>query len=85
MLGARDPRASICPSEPARQRFGNGYRDHMEDVRRAARRLAYAGFVTITQRDRVVNPATIRGPIRIARGASFDGWRDDGERGERAE
>lgn len=63
--------SSICPSEAARDRFPEDWRSHMEDVRRAARRLAHAGRVVITQQGRTVDPATFRGPIRIARGPGF--------------
>ncbi len=39
----------------------------MEDTRMAARRLVAAGRVEITQNDRVVDPSTAKGPIRIRR------------------
>ncbi|MCC5947729.1 MAG: DUF2256 and DUF3253 domain-containing protein [Nitriliruptoraceae bacterium] len=39
----------------------------MEPARRAARRLVAAGEVEITQRGRVVDPSTAKGPIRIRR------------------
>lgn len=83
LLDTRRRDASICPSEAARavaaeersrQPGGaekpapdDGWRDLMEDVRRAARRLAHAGDVEITQRGRVVDPGDFRGPIRIRR------------------
>lgn len=71
LLAARDPAGSICPSEVARTRFPDDWRSHMEDVRRAARRLAHAGRVVITQKGKTVDPATFRGPVRIARGRGF--------------
>jgi hypothetical protein len=37
----------------------------MEPARAAARRLVADGEVEITQRGRVVDPSTARGPIRI--------------------
>jgi hypothetical protein len=73
LLAARDPSASLCPSEAARRRFGDDFGAQMENVRRAARRLAHRDVVVITQRGRTVDPAEIRGPVRIARGPRFDG------------
>lgn len=67
LLDARAPSASVCPSEVARAALGEAWRDGMEDVRRAARRLAAAGVVELTQRGRMVEPTRIRGPIRIRR------------------
>jgi hypothetical protein len=37
----------------------------MEPARAAARRLAAAGRLEITQQGRVVDPASIRGPVRL--------------------
>lgn len=65
-LRARRRGASICPSEVARDRFGErAWRDEMETVRRAARRLVARGVLEITQGGRVVDPSTARGPIRL--------------------
>lgn len=65
MLAARAPSASLCPSDVARAAAPDDWRPLMEPVRRAARRLVDAGAVEITQRGRVVDPATASGPIRI--------------------
>lgn len=65
MLAARARNASLCPSDVARAAAPDDWRPLMEPVRRAARRLVDAGAVEITQRGRVVDPATARGPIRI--------------------
>ena len=65
LLGTRARGATICPSEAARVVAGEQWRSHMEDARRAARRLVAAGRVEIVQRGRVVDPSTARGPIRI--------------------
>jgi len=67
LLAKRSGGASICPSEAAKVVDPEAWRDLMEDARRAARRLVHAGRVEITQRGRVVDPGTIRGPIRIRR------------------
>lgn len=59
---------SICPSEAARLVGGQQWRDLMEPAREAARVLARAGEVEITQRGAVVDPdGQWRGPIRIRR------------------
>ncbi|MEL6713727.1 MAG: DUF3253 domain-containing protein, partial [Planctomycetota bacterium] len=57
--------ATLCPSEAARRVDEEGWQDRMEDTRRAARRLVAAGRVEITQKGRVVDPSTAKGPIRI--------------------
>jgi hypothetical protein len=66
MAGDRGPKSSICPSDAARAVGGDGWRDLMDDARDAARELARAGEVEITQKGEAVDPdATWRGPIRI--------------------
>jgi hypothetical protein len=65
LLGARARGATICPSEAARTVAPESWRPLMEPARRAARRLAAANRVEITQRGRVVDPSTARGPIRL--------------------
>lgn len=65
LLAARAAGATICPSEAARAADPDGWRDRMEDARRAARRLVAQGRVEITQAGRVVDPSTARGPIRV--------------------
>nr|WP_246260482.1 DUF3253 domain-containing protein [Streptomyces typhae] len=70
LLEARDPAATICPSDAARAVYaGNddGWRALMEPARRAARRLVAAGEVEITQGGQPVEPTEARGPIRIRR------------------
>ncbi|WP_228973173.1 DUF3253 domain-containing protein [Streptomyces sp. DH12] len=70
LLDRRGPAATICPSDAARAAYAgddDGWRALMEPVRRAARRLAAAGEVEITQGGRPVEPAEARGPIRIRR------------------
>ena len=71
LLNERAPSSSICPSEAARRLFSDDFRGRMEDVRRAARRMAARGEVVITQKGRPVEPAGFRGAIRIARGPMF--------------
>ena len=66
LLDRRARTSSICPSDAARA-VGDeeGWRNLMEPARAAARRLVDAGRVQVTQRGRVVDPATATGPIRI--------------------
>lgn len=64
------PRGStLCPSEIARALGLEGelWRDEMERVRRAARRLVARGEAVILQSNHVVDPSTAKGPIRIRR------------------
>ncbi|MCV7278430.1 DUF3253 domain-containing protein [Mycolicibacterium flavescens] len=62
----RAPDKTICPSDAARAVGGESWRDLMDDAREAARELARAGEVEISQKGQVLDPdATWRGPIRI--------------------
>lgn len=65
LLSKRARGASICPSEAARAVRHEGWRELMEPARRAARRLVRGGRVEITQHDKIVDPTTAIGPIRI--------------------
>ena len=78
LLAQREPGRTICPSEAARavhaettpatadgERAGEGWRELMEPARRAAARLVAAGEVVVTQGGRVVDLATVTGPIRL--------------------
>ncbi|MFY2790965.1 DUF3253 domain-containing protein [Rhodococcus sp. KRD162] len=65
LLDARSRDATICPSDVARALSDDGWRELMEPVRRAARRMVDAGEVEITQKGSVVDPSTAKGPIRI--------------------
>ncbi|WP_241483624.1 DUF3253 domain-containing protein [Rhodococcoides fascians] len=65
LLDARSRDSTICPSDVARAVSEDDWRDLMEPVRRAARRLVDAGEVQITQKGSVVDPSTAKGPIRI--------------------
>ncbi|GAA1106771.1 DUF3253 domain-containing protein [Arthrobacter flavus] len=67
LLDERAPEATICPSEAARAVSDGQWRDLMEASRDAARRLVAAGEVEITQGGAVIDPSTIKGPIRIRR------------------
>jgi len=72
LLAGRRGEATICPSEAARAVAGTGadeavWRALLEPARAAARRLVDRDLVVITQRGRIVDPSTARGPIRIRR------------------
>jgi hypothetical protein len=73
LLDERARGASICPSEAAKLVARNqgtaddDWRDLMEPVRAAARRLVAAGEVEIVQQGHVVDPSTAKGAIRIRR------------------
>lgn len=65
LLAARDVGKTICPSEVARQLSRENWRSLMPDVREVAAELQRAGIVSVSQSGRSVDPATVRGPIRI--------------------
>lgn len=68
LLADRPRDGTICPSEAARVVGGpdeTHWRELMEPARRAARRLADAGDVEITQAGHPVDPSTAKGPVRI--------------------
>ena len=68
LLEARSAGGTVCPSEAARVVGGDddeAWRPLMEPARRAARRLVAQGRAEITQGGRVVDPSTVRGPIRV--------------------
>ena len=67
LLDERAAGASICPSDAARAVEPEAWRDLMEHARRAARRLAGAGRVEITQKGKPVDPSSFKGPIRVRR------------------
>lgn len=70
LLDRRAEGATICVSEAARavhDGTDDGWRALMEPARAAARRLAAAGEVVVTQGGEVVDPRTARGPIRLRR------------------
>ena len=58
---------SLCPSEVARAERDDDWRELMEPVRAAARRLSVRGLVVFTQGGRVVDPSTATGPVRLRR------------------
>lgn len=65
LLCQRPAGATICPSEAARAVAPDDWRPLMEAARSAARRLASAGEIEVTQGGRVIEAADARGPIRL--------------------
>ena len=66
LLRKRARGATICPSEAARAvASGDEWRSLMEPTRRAARRLVSQNKLEITQKGRIVDPSTAKGPIRL--------------------
>ena len=71
LLARRAPGKTICPSEAARVVGGDdGFREHMDPVRAAARAMVARGEIEVTQRGEVVDLDTARGPIRLRRASS---------------
>ena len=68
LLEMRKRGATICPSEVARQvGTEDGWRELMEPVRQAARRLVARDRLEITQKGKVVDPSRAKGAIRLRR------------------
>jgi hypothetical protein len=73
LLAERGRDKTICPSEAAKlvgsplvgKATRHDWETLMEPARAAARRLVAAGKIVITQKGRVVDPSTARGPIRL--------------------
>ena len=67
LLDERGAGKTICPSEAARRVDAARMQELMEPTRRAARRLEARGLLDFTQKGRVVDPSTARGPVRLRR------------------
>ncbi|MFT6181610.1 MAG: hypothetical protein ACJAQT_004238 [Akkermansiaceae bacterium] len=66
LLNQRARGASICPSEATRAHYAEDqWRNHLEQTRQAARRLAAKGKIEILQQGKAVDPSTAKGPIRL--------------------
>ena len=73
LLAERGRDKTICPSEAAKLVGGlaegeatrHNWETLMEPARAAARRLVAADRIVITQKGRVVDPSTAKGPIRL--------------------
>jgi hypothetical protein len=71
LLRHRAPTSSICPSDVARVVGGPQWRSRLDDAREVAKRLRREGLVRITQGGKDVDPDSVRGPLRIARGPKW--------------
>lgn len=71
LLRHRAPEATICPSDAARVVGGADWRLLMDDARSVAAELHEQRTVQIQQGGSAVDPASARGPIRIARGPDW--------------
>ena len=65
LLKTRRTGASICPSEAARVVFKEDWREQMPQVRIVASEMVSQNQIEICQKGVAVNPATIKGPIRL--------------------
>ena len=69
LLRERGRDKTICPPEAAKLVGGKDARSDwellMEPARAAAKRLVAAGRIVVTQKGRVVDPSTAKGPIRL--------------------
>jgi Protein of unknown function (DUF3253) len=65
LAGTRGGAGSICPSEVARALAPEDWRKLLGAVRRAAAGLAAAGRIDILRKGRPVDPAGVRGVIRL--------------------
>ncbi len=62
---ARGTDKTICPSEVARNMFGEKWRNNMQNVRDAAFDLEAKDEILIMQKGQKVDPKEVKGPIRI--------------------
>ena len=65
LLAQRDEGSTICPSDAARALDPADFRPLMDPVRRVARDMVARGELEVTQKGRVVDIDTARGPIRL--------------------
>ena len=65
LVDARGPGKSICPSEVARQLAPGAWQPLLGPVRRVAVALAKAGRIDILRKGKAVDPADMRGVIRL--------------------
>ncbi|HEX2670598.1 MAG TPA: DUF3253 domain-containing protein [Polyangiaceae bacterium] len=74
ILEGRHPRTA-CPSEVARSLAAQDRREHMQEVRDAAARLAKRGRIVVLQRGKKVDVKTVRGAIRLRLAAAVEAYR----------
>ncbi|MEO1069202.1 MAG: DUF3253 domain-containing protein [Cyanobacteria bacterium J06638_6] len=64
LLEHRGPDKTICPSEVARALSAEAWRELMPAVRATGIDLVAEGHIVATQKGQVVEPKTVKGPIR---------------------
>ena len=64
LTGARGPEKSVCPSEVARS-LSEDWRSSMAPIRRVSTELARIGRIDILRHGKPIDPAAVRGVIRL--------------------
>jgi hypothetical protein len=72
LLRHRAADKTICPSDTARVVGGADWRAAMEAAREVTGQLAAAGVIEVRQRGQRVQLDEVNGPIRLARGPTWD-------------
>lgn len=62
----RGPLKTVCPSEVARALWPKHWRMHMDELRTVAADLVRADRLRVTQRGKIIDLATAKGPIRFS-------------------
>ncbi|MFP4519727.1 MAG: DUF3253 domain-containing protein [Oceanicaulis sp.] len=66
LVEQRGAENSICPSEAAREAFGEDWNAHMRHVRSAAVHLARRGKISILRKGKAVDPENFKGVYRLS-------------------
>ena len=72
LVEQRGAEKSICPSEAAREAFGEDWNQHMRHVRSAAVHLARQGKISILRKGKPVDPDDFKGVYRLSLPRSGD-------------
>lgn len=79
LLAHRGSNKTICPSEVARALSPKNWRELMPAVREVGVELVAEGQIVARQRGQVVDPKTVRGPIRYGQAERAVGKHGDEE------
>lgn len=66
LVHARGPGKSICPSEAAKEAFGDAWNTYMRQVRQAAVHLARQGRISILRKGKRADPENFKGVYRLS-------------------
>lgn len=66
LVEQRGPGKSICPSEAAREAFGEDWNTYMRPVRQAAIHLARQGKISILRKGKPADPENFKGVYRLS-------------------